>query len=460
MLGHLLQPELQELILRRDFTTLREVLHDCSPIELSEIITVLGQSEQTVIFRILPRRLAAETFEYLDFPEQEQIVKGLGQEQVAEILNDMSPDDRTAFLEELPTVAARRLLGLLTPEERAIASTLLGYPEHSVGRLMTPNYLSLKPEWTPPNIFDHIRTHGEDSETLDSLFVLDKRGLLLREIGMRELLLALPDTPAGELGDDEPATLYPTDNRSRAVEIFRKYDRTILPVVDRNGVMLGIVTVDDVLDIAEEEATEDIQKFGGVEALEEPYLTIRFAGMIRKRASWLVVLFIGEMFTATAMSFFEKEIAKAVVLALFVPLIISSGGNSGSQAATLVVRAMALGEIMLSDWWRVMRREIGAGLVLGMGLGCIGFIRISIWSLLFPQAYGEHWVALGFTVWCSLIFVVMFGTLAGSMLPILLKRLGADPAASSAPFVATLVDVTGLVIYFTVAAIILSGSLP
>lgn len=457
MLGRLLQPEIRELIVKRDFSVLREVLLDCSPVELADVITVLEQSEQAVVFRLLPREFAADTFEYLDFPAQEQIVRGLGQEQVAEILNEMSPDDRTAFLEELPATAARRLLALLTPSERAVAATLLGYPEHSVGRLMTPDYLTLKPDWNLPRILEHIRINGEKSETLNTLYVLGANGRLLREINLHELLFMLPDITANDCGDDEPPVLQPQDDRSRAVELFRKYDKTVLPVLDTNGAMLGIVTVDDVFDIAEEEATEDIQKLGGLEALDEPYLTMRFAGMIRKRATWLVVLFVGEMFTATAMSYFEDEIARAVVLALFVPLIISSGGNSGSQAATLVVRALALGEISMADWWRVMRREIAAGLVLGASLGFIGFLRITAWSFLFPKAYGEHWIMLGATIWCSLIFVVMFGTLSGSMLPILLKKLGADPAASSAPFVATLVDVTGLIIYFSIAAMILSG---
>ncbi len=457
MLGQLLQPEIRELIAKRDFTTLREALDDCSPIELADIIVALEQAEQAVVFRILPREIAADAFEYLDFPIQEQVILGLGQEHVAEILNEMSPDDRTAFLEELPAVAARRLLSLLSPEERAISYVLLGYPEHSVGRLMTPDYLSLKSDWNLSQTLEYIRNHGDKSETIETLYVLSKGGSFIREIRVRELLLMPPNSTVGECGNDAPPILHPSDDQSRAVELFRKYDRTVLPVIDTNGIMLGIVTVDDVLDIAEEEATEDIQKLGGLEALDEPYLTMRFRSMVRKRVSWLIVLFVGEMFTATAMSYFEDEISRAVVLALFVPLIISSGGNSGSQAATLVVRAIALGEITPASWWLVMRREIGAGLVLGMSLGFIGFLRISAWSFLFPNTYGEHWIALGITIWSSLVFVVLFGTLAGSMLPIILKKLGVDPAASSAPFVATLVDVTGLIIYFSTAALILTG---
>jgi magnesium transporter len=258
--------------------------------------------------------------------------------------------------------------------------------------------------------------------------------------------------------DHRFVSLKATDDEETAVAVFRREDRTALPVTDSTGVLIGIVTIDDVLDVAEEAATEDIQKIGGMEALDEPYMRIAFSRMVRKRAGWLVILFLGEMLTATAMSFFEREIERAVVLALFVPLIISSGGNSGSQAATLAIRALALGEVGIADWWRVLRREILAGLALGSILGAIGFMRITLWSIFLP-IYGPHWLMVALTVGVALIGIVLWGTLAGSMLPFVLRRLGFDPAASSAPFVATLVDVTGLVIYFSVAAIILRGTL-
>jgi magnesium transporter len=382
----------------------------------------------------------------------------MAHEQVVAILNEMAPDDRTALLEELPSDAARKLIRFLTPEERRVATALLGYPEDSVGRLMTPDFIAVKEDWTVQEVLDYIRGYGQDSETLNVIYVVDDRGKLIDDIRMREFLLKPLTSPVRDLMQKTFVALNVTDSQRDALNMFRKYDRTVLPVIDSTGVLLGIVTVDDMLDVAEQEATEDIQKLGGSEALDAPYLSIRFPHMIRKRAPWLVILFLSEMLTATAMGFFEDEIAKAVVLALFVPLIISSGGNSGSQATTILIRAMALGEVALRDWWKVMRREVFSGLTLGIILGTIGFLRIAVWSAAF-HLYGPHWPLIGLTIFFSLIGVVMWGTLSGSMLPFALRRVGLDPAAASAPFVATLVDVTGLIIYFTVAFLILRGTL-
>lgn len=458
MLGGLIQSEVQELIEQRKFAELKEVLAEWHPADLAECIIDLPTDQQAVIFRILPRPLAADVFEYLDIEAQKNLLHALGQEETVRILNEMAPDDRTALLEELPSAAVTALLRLLTPEERATAQSLLGYPEDSVGRLMTPDFIAVRDEWTVQQVLDHIRLHGQDTETLNVLYVIDGHGKLVDDVRIREFLLRPLDTRVRDVRNEQFVALKATDSQEVAVEAFKKYDRNTLPVLDSNGVLLGIVTVDDVLDVAEQAATEDIQKIGGVEALDEPYMRISLPRMIRKRAGWLVILFVGELLTATAMGFFEEEIARAVVLALFVPLIISSGGNSGSQAATLIIRAMALGEVTLRDWWRVMRREVLAGLALGSVLGAIGFLRISVWSL-FSGIYGPHWLLVAVTVAISLVGVVLWGTLSGSMLPFLLRRLGFDPAASSAPFVATLVDVTGLVIYFLVALTILRGTL-
>jgi magnesium transporter len=381
----------------------------------------------------------------------------MASDEAAALLNDMAPDDRTALLDELPAEATRQLLALLTPEERAEAVQLLGYPEGSIGRLMTPHYVRVKEDWTVAHVLEHIRTHGRDSETLNVIYVVDEGGLLIDDIHIREFLLTDPSSTVKSLMDRRFVALKATDAQETAVRVFKAEDRTALPVTDSTGVLIGIVTVDDVLDVAEQAATEEIQRFGGSEALDEPYMEIAFRRMVQKRAGWLTALFLGEMLTATAMGFFEKEIAKAVVLALFVPLIISSGGNSGSQASTLVIRALALGEVTLRDWWRVMRREIGAGLALGGILGAIGFLRITVWSA-FSTIYGEHWMLVAATVSLSLVGVVLWGTLIGSLLPFGLRRLGFDPATSSAPFVATLVDVTGLVIYFTVGIVVLRGT--
>jgi magnesium transporter len=307
-------------------------------------------------------------------------------------------------------------------------------------------------------VLDHIRKHGQDSETLNVIYVVDERGVLIDDIRIRELLLAPLEHHVSDLMDRRYVALTATDDQDTAVTEFRKYDRSALPVTDTAGVLIGIVTIDDVLDVVEATATKEIQRIGGSEALDEPYMQISMLRLVQKRAGWLTALFLGEMLTATAMGAFENEISKAVILALFVPLIISSGGNSGSQASTLVIRALALGEVGLGDWWRVMRREIVAGIALGAILGSIGFLRITMWSA-FSDIYGPHWLLVAITVGTALVGVVLWGSLVGSLLPFLLRRIGFDPATSSAPFVATLVDVTGLVIYFSVALVVLRGSL-
>ena len=450
--------ELLELVEARRFEELRTRLRDREPPDLAELMDDLPHEAEAVVFRILPRELAADTFEYLRVDAQERLLRAMGDRDVAHILNDMSPDDRTALLEELPGKVTKRLLNLLSPDERSVATRLLGYPEDSVGRLMTPDYVAVKPHWTVGDALAHIRQFGSDSETLNILYVTAKGGRLIDDLRMRELLLVDPETRIEALMDRQFVALEATQDQEEAVSAFRRLDRTALPVTDTGGILVGIVTVDDVLDVAEEEATEDFHKLGGVEAFDEPYLRLSIPALVRKRAVWLVMLFIGEMLTATAMGFFQTEIAKAVVLSLFIPLIISSGGNSGSQAATLVTRAMALGEVTVRDWWRVMRRELVAGLSLGLILGTVGFARITVWALAFDM-YGPHWPLIAGTIFFSLIGVVLWGSLTGSLLPIVLKRFGADPAASSAPFVATIVDVTGIIIFFTVAATLLTGTL-
>jgi magnesium transporter len=378
----------------------------------------LSAEKEAVVFRLLPRDEAAKVFAYLPIERQQELLKAMAHEDVVNILNDMSDDDRTELLEELPAKVTQQLLNSLSDEERRLASKFLGYPENSVGRLMTPHFVRIRPHWTVAQALDHIRRYGMDSETMSMVYVIDEKGKLIDDLRIRRILLAQPEALVSDLMDSRFVALKATDDQEVAVEAFR-------------------------------EATE---------ALEEPYMEIAIPSMVRKRATWLIVLFLSEMLTATAMGKFESEIAKAVVLSIFVPLVISSGGNSGSQASTLIIRAMALGEVTLKDWWRVMRREILSGFSLGAILGSIGFIRISLWSLLF-HSYGEHCLLLAITVGLALVGIVLWGSLAGSMLPFLLRRIGLDPATSSAPFVATLVDVSGLIIYFSVAAIILRGTL-
>lgn len=446
-------------ILSRRWDKVRSELEDIHQSEVANVIFELPENERAVLFRILPRERAASVFEYMEPQLQQEIVRNLGKKEVATILNEMSPDDRTAFLEKLPDMVIKETLNLLTDEERKIASSLLGYDEDSVGRLMTPYYIQVQKNWTVAETFEHIRKFGKRAETLDLVYVVDETQKLIDDIRISRFLMASPETLVEELMGHKFVALRADMDKEEAVQLFRQYDRTALPVITENGVLVGIVTVDDILDVAEDEATEDIQKFGGLEALELPYVETPILTLIRKRAGWLVILFLGEMLTASAMGYFDEEIQKAVVLALFVPLVISSGGNSGSQAATLIIRAMALKELTLSDWWYVMHREIFSGFVLGTLLGCIGVVRITLWQMLGFFDYSEHWFLIAITIFLTLIGIVMWGTLSGSMIPFVLKRFGFDPATSSAPFVATLVDVTGIIIYFSIAAFILHGTL-
>jgi len=450
--------DLDALISSGSFGDLRTATKNWRASDLASIMEPLSAEKEAVLFRVLPREVAAKVFSYLSPGRQEDLLKAMAHREVASMLEAMSPDDRTSLLEELPAAATQRLLDLLSPRERLVASSLLGYDEDSVGRLMTPDFVRVRPRWTVARALSHIRRYGKDTETLGMVYVIDEDGRLIDDLRIRQLLLAAPKIRVSDLMDSRFVGLKATDHRAAAVEAFKSSDLIALPVTDSEGVLIGIVTVDDILHVAEQEATEDIQKIGGSEALDEPYMEIALPRMVRKRATWLVILFLSEMLTATAMGRFENEIAKAVVLSIFVPLVISSGGNSGSQASTLIIRAMALGEVRLRDWWRVMRREIVSGLSLGAILGVIGFIRISTWALLF-HSYGQYWALLALTVGTALVGIVLWGSLAGSMLPFLLRRIGIDPATSSAPFVATLVDVSGLIIYFTAAGLILRGTL-
>ncbi|MBP9791299.1 MAG: magnesium transporter, partial [Bacteroidia bacterium] len=428
------------------------------PEELAELINDSKEIDLRKIFQVLDAEKAIKTFENLDYDKQMELLGSYTVEQLSATLNQISPDDRTALFEKLPEDTLQRYLTLLTDEERKTTKELLLYPEDSIGRLMTPDFISVKEDWTVQQVLDYIRKNGRDSETISNIYVTDSKGFLIDDIKVRDFLLAPIDKKVSDLMDRQFVNLNARDDQEVAIDIFKQTNRMALPVTDFNGLLIGIITIDDVVDVIEEEDTEDIQKFGGTEALDEPYLKIALPQMIRKRAGWLVVLFFGEMLTASAMGFFNDELNKAVVLTLFVPLIISSGGNSGSQAATLIIRAMALGEVTWLNWWQVIRREVLSGLALGSILAVIGFLRISIWST-FTDIYGPHWFLIGLTVSFTLIGVVLWGTLAGSMIPMLLKKLGKDPAVSSAPFIATLVDVTGLILYFSLAYLILKGTL-
>jgi magnesium transporter len=411
------------------------------------------------LFTHLDVKSAARAFKFLRKKKQEIIIKSLPDEKAAELLNALQPDDRTAFLSLLPGNAVKELLKVLSPETRAETLELLGYAKDSVGRLMTPDYIAVKKTNTVGDVLSMIKQLGRASENLNFIFVINENGVLIDDINIKEFLIVEPDTRVEQLMDYQYISLMVTHPQKEAIRIFRDNSRFALPVMNETGVLLGVVTLDDVLRLSEKENTREIQKIGGSEALDEPYTSISLVSLVRKRAGWLVILFLGEMLTTTAMAHFEGEISRAVVLALFIPLIISSGGNSGSQASSIIIRSMALGEIGFRDWFYVVRKELFSGLMLGSILGIVGFFRIMIWQQFHLYDYGPHWTLVAFTVFFALTGVVMWGTLAGSLLPLILKRLGADPAASSAPFVATLVDVTGLIIYFSVAYVMLKGTL-
>ncbi len=442
------------LITQEDKRELRGFLDDQNISDVAELINEYPEYEAQIIANMAIHR-ASSVFKILDIAQQKDIVKELPPAKTAELLNDLPADDRTDFLEELPKAAIRDLIKLLNLEERKITLSLLGYPEDSVGRLMTPDYVYVYLHNTVSEIFDTIRKHAKNSETIDVIYIIDENGELIDDIRIRDVILASPEKKVSEIIDGRYVSLNVHDDQEHASQVFKMNNRVALPVVDDNNILLGIVTIDDMLWVANEEFSEDMQKMGGTEALNEPYLDMPLLKLFRKRIGWLVILFLGEMLTATAMGYFQDEITRVLVLTLFIPLIISSGGNSGSQASTLIIQAMAVGEITIADWWRVLRREISSGVLLGSVLGIIGFIRIAVWHSIVPHLYGPNWMMVGFTVSFALLGVVLWGTLAGSMLPIVLKKLGADPAVSSAPFVATLVDVTGLIIYFSVAYLFL-----
>jgi magnesium transporter len=429
------------------------------PTEVAKMLGAVPTEAALKAFRSLPTITQTSVFPYLEILLQKKIVATITKSRAAFILNELSSDDRIAFYSSLKGVERSELLELLNKKNKDSVHNILGYPHNSVARLINTEFATISTELTIAEANEHLRKHHKDTETANVIYVVDKEDKLIDDVPVRRFVLNDPSKKIADILDGFCVSLKMTDTKEDAVAKFKEYDRVVLPVTNAENTLLGVLTVDDVLDAAEQRDTKEIHNFGGVEGLDYPYVKTAFFSLIKKRATWLIVLFVGEMLTATAMSYFDAEISKAVVLALFVPLIISSGGNSGSQAATLIIRAMALKELTIKDWWFVMRREILSGLTLGLILGAIGFIRISIWQELDFYNYGIHWLLLAITIFFSLIGIVIWGTLSGSMIPIILKKCKLDPATSSAPLVATLVDVTGLVIYFTIAAIILKGTI-
>jgi magnesium transporter len=458
----LLEPEVLELIRAGHYADLRDALHAVPPVDVADILAEIEPDDAAIAFRFLPRDDAGVVFSYLPQEKQEQLIKRLGDKGAVRIIEAMDPDDRVRLLDELPAEVAAALVASLAPDDRKETQAILGYPPLSVGRLMTPDYVRIRPEWTVARALEHIRKYGRDAETINVVYVIDDQSVLIDDLRLRQLIMAEPDATVESLMNRQFVTLKADQPRDEAVMLLQKYDRVALPVVDSRGALLGIVTHDDLADVAQEIATQQIQNIGAVQALEEPFIQTSVFSLFKKRAPWLALLFMSELLTSNAIAFFEDEIQRAAILAAFIPAIISSGGNSGSQASTLVIRALGLREIEISDWWRVLRRELIVGAMLGLLVGLIGIIRINLFGAMGwfrDPSVMDHYVILGWTIGITLLCVVLWGSIMGAMLPFLLKRLGFDPAGSSTPFVATLVDVTGIVIYFSAALLILRTTL-
>lgn len=426
-----------------------------------EIVNELDADDAVSVIAQLSHDDAIRLFDQPELERTTEILAILPPNIASQLLDGMSADRATDVFQELEDADRARLFPILAPETKAALKKLMGYPPNTAGSLMTIEFITVPSNWNVGQTLDHIRKVERTRETVYAIYVVDPQTrVLLGVVSLRRLIIRELDEPILSLArDDDPITISPDEDREDVARLFRKHDLLAVPVVDDSRHIIGIVTVDDVLDAMTEEASEDAYRFGGMEALDKPYMRIGFGEMLKKRAGWLGILFLGEMLTASAMQHFELELEKALVLTLFIPLIMSSGGNSGSQATSLIIRALALQEVKIKDWWRVALREVPTGLALGSFLGLIGMLRIALWQQLGIYDYGEHWILVGATVGMALVCIVTFGSVTGSMLPFILKRLGFDPASASAPFVATLVDVTGLVIYFSVALVILSGTL-
>ena len=422
------QEQFEAVIKTEDKLQIRDFLDDQNISDVAQLVDEFPDYESQIIANMSVHR-AASVFKILDLSFQKRIIHELPANTTASLLNELPADDRTDFLEELPSNVVRELIKLLDPEERKITLSLLGYPENSICRLMTPDYVYVYPYNTIEEVFTTIRKYGKDSETINVIYVINEKGELIDDIRIRDIILSPPDKKVTELIDERFIALHPEDDQETASEVFKMNNRVALPVVSKSNKLLGIVTIDDILWVASEEFSEDMQKMGGTAALEEPYLDVPLFKLYKKRIIWLIILFVGETLTIAAMSGFQKTLEQVLVLSTFIPLIISSGGNSGSQAATLIIQAMALGEITVKDWWQIARREIQSGLFMGITLGAIGFLIVFGGHHIF-DLFGEHFIRIAFAIGIAIIGVVLWGTIMGSMLPLLLKRLGADPQPS------------------------------
>ncbi|GJQ28668.1 MAG: magnesium transporter MgtE [Phycisphaerae bacterium] len=458
--AELLLPEVEELIREGQYSDLRDALAAIHPADVADILGEIEPDKAAVGFRFLQRDDAAAAFAYLSPEKQEALIAQLGNEGAARVVEAMRPDDRARLVDELPEEIAQRVMAALSPEERKATQAILGYPEGTVGRLMTPDYVRVRPHWSVAQALDHVRKWGKDAETIAYIYVIDNEGRLIDDMRLRGLLLASPDDTVESQMNRSFVKLQATDPQEEAVRMMARYDRFAMPVVDSRGVLVGIVTSDDVADVAQAEATEDIQKMGGVAALEEPYMQAGHVEMYKKRGVWLAALFVGQTITILVLGGFQKRLEQAAVIVLFMPLVMSCGGNSGSQAATLVTRALALGEITPIDWWRIIRKEFFTAAMLGGSLALMGWACVEFFAMVNVAKFvsPDHAPRMAATVAAAIFTVVMWGTTLGSLLPLLLRRAKLDPAAASSPMVATLMDASGTLIYLGAAITILSGT--
>lgn len=459
MFVQLIKPEFEELIAAKDWVALKEVLNDVPPADIADLLLELPGEIAIVVFRLLKKPVAADVFAEMPSSKGIELLELFNKQQLSDVMGNLEPDEQVSILEELPGHLTQRVMNSINREDQKQLKKLLGYPEESVGRLMTPRYVKVKSNWTIAYSMEHIRKFGETAETINVIYVVDETEHLIDDLRITHLILANPEDRINSLMDRSFEALSVNDDQEEAVKMLAKYDRVALPVVDSDGVLVGIVTADDVIDVAEEETTEDMQKMAGMDALDDYYSQTSIFDIVKKRLWWLVILFVGQILTAIAMGGYEEILQKVVALSFFVPLIISSGGNSGSQAATLVIRALATDDIKLEDWKKVFSREFTSGLMLGGLIGLLGFITLIAWDLIGGQALSATVFLTAGVIGLSLFAIVLFGNFTGAMLPFVLSKLNIDPAVSSAPFVATIVDVSGIIIYFTIAIVLLSGTL-
>ncbi|MEX0778672.1 MAG: magnesium transporter [Balneolales bacterium] len=442
MMKELIKPEILELIENQKWTELRESIEDWPVPEVADLMYGLEKTDRVLFFRILPRRLSSELFSYLEPESQNELLIDLTDEETRHLLANLRPDDRTALLDELPGQITQRLLNLLSPQDLKEARQLLGYPEESVGRLMTPDYLAVRASWTVEQAINHIRKMGKKSETINVIYVTDRSWKLIDALELQEIILADPEQKVEDIMDESFVYTSAFDDREVAVQMMQRYDKTVLPVVDSEGVLLGIVTVDDVLDVAQEEATEDFHKGAAVAPLKTSYRDATIFSLFSKRIPWLIILVFVNLISSGVIEAFEEVLASALALAFFIPLLIGSGGNTGAQSATLMVRAIAIGDIKLTQWFRTVGKEVFVGATLGSVMG------LSSWIL------GYFWGGweIGVVVGVSMLAIVLVANILGTLLPFLLTKINIDPAVASSPLITTIVDAVGLLIYFTMAA--------